>query len=116
MFHVQFDVRERPPSNGIGRRRKRLCQERRHVDDAQLLSGRTDAVAEGTASSTPHSSCGLIVKPRCRALDRAFVVGQDDPPAGHRHPLDTDEDPHDRIRAFSGSKIGVDPATATVTG
>ena len=50
-------------------------------------------------------------------LDRALVVGEDDLAAGDRHALDADEDVHhDRMRVFSGSKIGVEPATATVTG
>ncbi len=49
-------------------------------------------------------------------LDRLRVLGEDDLPARHRHPLDADEDPHDRILEFSGSKIGAEPATSTVTG
>ena len=67
-----------------------------------------------TASSAAHSSCGLIVKPRWRGVDRLRVVAQDDPPAGDRYPLDGDEDVHQlRMREFSGSKIGVEPTTAT---
>ena len=69
-----------------------------------------------TASSTPHSSWGLIVKPRWRVWIDCSSVGQHDRAARHRHPLGADEDVHDRIRSFSGSKIGVEPATATVTG
>ena len=49
-------------------------------------------------------------------LDRLAVVGEDDVPAGHRHALDADEHPHERILVFSGSKIGVAPTTSTVTG
>src|SRR5215207_3056070 len=49
-------------------------------------------------------------------LDRALVVRQDDLAAGDRHALDADEGAHERMRVFSGSKSGVDPATATVTG
>ena len=50
-------------------------------------------------------------------LDRALVAGEDDLSAGERHALDADEDVHhDLMRAFSGSKIGVEPTTATVTG
>ena len=49
-------------------------------------------------------------------LDRALVAGEDDLAAGDRHALDADEDVHERMRVFSGSKIGVEPATATVTG
>ena len=49
-------------------------------------------------------------------LDRPPVFGQDDRPSGHGDTLDADEDPHDRILAFSGSKIGRAPTTATVTG
>ena len=55
-------------------------------------------------------------------LDRLLVVGEDHPPAGERHALDADEDPHAGTapaaftRSLSGSKSGVEPATATVTG
>ena len=47
-------------------------------------------------------------------LDRLLVVGQHHLPAGDRHPLDADEDPHERTRAFSGSKTGVESFVATV--
>ena len=69
-----------------------------------------------TASSTPHSSCGLIGEAEVPRLDRERVLGEDDRAAGHRHPLDADEDLHERILAFSGSKSGSRPTTATVTG
>ena len=49
-------------------------------------------------------------------LDRLLVLGEDDPAAGHRHALDADEDLHDRILAFSGSKGARAPTTSTVTG
>ena len=55
-------------------------------------------------------------------LDRLLVGGEDHAPAGQRDALDADEDPHAgtasaaRMRSLSGSKIGVEPATATVTG
>src|SRR5207244_11844065 len=38
------------------------------------------------------------------------------PPAPIGHARDADNDVHDRMRAFSGSNRGVEPATATVTG
>ena len=55
-------------------------------------------------------------------LERLLVVCQDHPAARERHPLDADEDPHAGTgpaaftRSLSGSKTGVEPATATVTG
>ena len=69
-----------------------------------------------TASSTPHSSCGLIVNPRCLVSIACASSVSDDLAARQRDALDADEDPHERIRAFSGSKIGVEPTTSTVTG
>ncbi len=55
-------------------------------------------------------------EPEVLRLDRLRVLGEHDLPARHRHPLDADEDPHDRILVFSGSKIGAEPTTSTVTG
>ena len=49
-------------------------------------------------------------------LDGPLVLGEGDRPAGERHTLDADEDVHDRTRVFSGSKIEVESAEATVTG
>ena len=55
-------------------------------------------------------------------LDRLLVGGEHHLPAGERDALDADEDVHvstgsaARTRSLSGSKIGVEPATATVTG
>jgi hypothetical protein len=49
-------------------------------------------------------------------VDCLPVVRQDDPAAGHRHPLHAREDLHERILEFSGSKIGREPTTSTVTG
>ena len=51
-------------------------------------------------------------------VDLLLVGREHDPAAGHGHALDADQDfhRHDRIRVFSGSKIGAEPATATVTG
>ena len=68
-----------------------------------------------------------------RLLDAAFLVradreaemsGLERPGIGRKHhlsareghPFDTDEDLHERMRAFSGSNRGREPATATVTG
>ena len=48
--------------------------------------------------------------------DRLRVLGEDDLAAGQGNPLHAYEDAHERTREFSGSKIGVGPATATVTG
>ena len=44
------------------------------------------------------------------------ACGEDDRPARHRDTLDADENPHERILVFSGSKIGRAPTTSTVTG
>jgi hypothetical protein len=49
-------------------------------------------------------------------VDRALVGRQHDLAAGCGHALHAHEHVHDRILAFSGSKSGVAPATATVTG
>ncbi len=49
-------------------------------------------------------------------IDRLLVVGEDDAGAGGRHPFHTDENSQLFIRWSSGSKSGVDPATATFTG
>ena len=48
--------------------------------------------------------------------DRPLVVGEDDLAAGQRHPLDADEDVHERTRVLSGSNTGVESLLATVTG
>ena len=80
----------------------------------------TDAAA---GLDDPHGllDAALLVRADREAevagLDRALVRGEDHLAAGQRHALDADEDVHqDRMRVFSGSKIGVEPATATVTG
>ena len=49
-------------------------------------------------------------------VDLAGVGAEGHPTAGLGDPLDADQDVHARILAFSGSKIGVLPTTATVTG
>ena len=49
-------------------------------------------------------------------VDRLLVRRQHHAAAGERHPLHADEQPHERILSFSGSKIGVEPTTSTVTG
>ena len=55
-------------------------------------------------------------------LERLLVGRQDHLAAGERDALDADEDPHVSTgsaaltRSLSGSKSGVEPATATVTG
>src|SRR5450759_524178 len=49
-------------------------------------------------------------------VDRPRVVCEYDAAAGDRHSLDRRENPHERMRKFSGSNSGVAPATATVTG
>ena len=55
-------------------------------------------------------------------LQCARVCAENHPAARQRHPLDADEDPHVSTgsaaltRSLSGSKIGVEPATSTVTG
>ena len=69
-----------------------------------------------TASSTAHSSCGLIVKPRCRVwISCASSVRTILPPViGTR--LTQTSISHERILAFSGSKIAVEPATSTRVG
>jgi hypothetical protein len=55
-------------------------------------------------------------EPEVPGLDLLRVVREHDAPARQRHALYTNENLHERILAFSGSKIGVAPATATVTG
>ena len=55
-------------------------------------------------------------EPEVLRLDRLGVGGEDDLPSREWNPLDADENPHDRIRVFSGSKIGAEPTTSTVTG
>ena len=71
-----------------------------------------------TPSSTPHSSCGLIVKPRCCVLiARASSVNRMRPPViGTRLMQAAIRTPYARMRVFSGSNRGVAPATATLTG
>ena len=49
-------------------------------------------------------------------VDRLRVGGEHHLPAGDRHPLDADEDPHERILSLSGSNGGREPTTSTVTG
>ena len=69
-----------------------------------------------TASSTPHSSCGLIVKPRWSVrIACSSSVSTIFPPV-MRHALHADQEPHERMRVFSGSKIGAEPTKSTVTG
>src|SRR5207249_3558839 len=55
-------------------------------------------------------------EPEMARLDRLLVLRQDDPPAGHRHALHARKNIHERILALSGSKIGREPTTSTVTG
>ena len=55
-------------------------------------------------------------EPEVLRLDRLRVLGEDDLAARHRDALDADEDPHERILVFSGSKIGAEPTTSIVTG
>ncbi len=49
-------------------------------------------------------------------LDRLFVGGEHDASAGDRHALDADENPHERILAFSGSNGAREPTMSTVAG
>ena len=83
---------------------------------AQLLLGlgRAEGEHDGLAAvllDEPHRllDTALLVRADREAevlrLDRLRVVGQHDPAAGHRHALDADEDLHERILAFSGSKV-----------
>ena len=69
-----------------------------------------------TASSTPHSSCGLIVKPRCFVSSAcASAVSTMRPPViGTR--LTQHEDPHERILSFSGIEGRLEPTISTVAG
>ena len=69
-----------------------------------------------TASSTAHSSCGLIVKPRWRvSIACSSGVRTIRPPViGTR--LTQTRTFTSGSSQFSGSKSGVEPATATVTG
>ena len=69
-----------------------------------------------TASSTPHSSCGEIVKPRCLVwIACASSVSTMRPPViGTR--LTAHEDPHALTLAFSASNTGVESFVCTVTG
>jgi hypothetical protein len=55
-------------------------------------------------------------KPQVSGLDGLLVLGEGDLAAGERHPLDADEDVHERTRAFSASNTGVASLVATVTG
>ncbi len=70
----------------------------------------------------PHRflDAALLVRadrePEVLGRDRLLVRSEDDLASRHRDPLDAHEDVHERTRAFSGSKSGVGPATATVTG
>ena len=69
-----------------------------------------------TASSTPHSSCGEIVKPRCCvSIACSSSVSTIFPPVIGTRFTQT-EDPHALTLAFSGSKTGVESFVATVTG
>ena len=96
---------------------------------AQLLLGlgRAEREHDGLAAVRLDEAHGLLdaallVRADREAevprLDRLLVGGEHDPAARHGHALDADQDlhRHDRILVFSGSKIGVEPATATVTG
>src|SRR5262245_24551751 len=87
----------RGPERQHGRRAALLLDDPDRLLDAALLV-RADRVAEEPG------------------VDRLPVRGQDDAPSRLRHALHTDEDVHDRMRMLSGSKSGVEPATATVTG
>src|ERR1700694_6255729 len=49
-------------------------------------------------------------------LQSLSVAGEHHPSSGQRNSFDADKNFHTRIRRFSGSKTGVGPATATVTG
>src|ERR1035437_519850 len=57
-------------------------------------------------------------EPEVTRLQGLPVTCEDHPPSGERHTLGADQNPerHERMRWFSGSKTGVGPATATVTG
>ena len=98
--------------------RQRVAQLLLGLRGAEREHGRAAAVGLGDADGLLDPA--LLVRTDREAevagLDRALVRGEDDLAAGDRHPLDADEDVHDRIRALSGSKSGVEPATATVTG
>ena len=119
--------RLRVPVGAVGLEQDRAVGAERHRV-AQLLLGlgraeRHHRRRAAVGLDDPHRllDAALLVRADREAevagLDRALVLGEDDLAAGQRHALDADEDVHhDRMRLFSGSKIGVDPATATVTG
>ena len=94
---------------------------------AQLLLGlrRPEREHDGLAAQLLDEADGLLdaallVRADREAevlrRDRLLVVGEHDLAARQRDPLHADEHVHERIRVFSGSKTGVGPATATVTG
>ena len=69
------------------------------------------------ASSTPHSSCGLIVNPRCFVSSAcSSAVSTILPPVRGTRFTQTRIFIQDRILRFSGSKTGRGPTTSTVTG
>ena len=99
--------------------------ERHRVAQLLLGLGRPEREDDRLAAVRLHEPHGfldpaLLVRgdrePEVLGRDRLGVLGQHDLPAGQRHALDADEDVHERMRAFSGSKTGVAPATATETG
>ena len=114
------------PFAAVGHEMDRLVDpDRHHV--AQLLLGLRRAERQHGARAAVLLDqadrllgAALLVRadrePEVSSLDRLLVVGQGDLAAGQRHALDADEDVHERTRELSGSKIGVEPATATVTG
>ena len=99
--------------------------ERHRVAELLLRLGRPEREHDGLAAVRLDEPHGLLDPALLVRADReAEVLGRDrllvgrehDLPAGHRDALDADQDVHERIRVFSGSKSGVEPATSTVTG
>ena len=81
--------------------------ESKAVEDQLNQAELREAPREQPYADTPEARARLA---RLRALGKHHL------PAGHRHALHADQDPHERILAFSASKIGLDPTAATVAG
>jgi hypothetical protein len=118
--------RHRIPFGGVGLQEHGAVDADRHrvaeLLDRHLGPERQDGALAPVRRDEAHGLLhrALLVgahgEAQVAGVDLLLVRGQRELAGGRRHALDADEDVHRRIRRFWGSKSGVLPATATVTG
>src|ERR1019366_1795221 len=84
--------------------------EREHRRGAAVLLHQPDRLLDGALLVRTDREAEMA------GLDRLLILGQRDLAPGQRHPLDADQDVHERTRELSGSNTGVESMVATVTG